>query len=151
MVPQLAASALAGSSTDAYQDFVNPQWVKLLTLLGMNVEYERCSGCELFVRDGPLVLDFLSGYCVHNVGHNHPYVVQALKDELDKSGPVRNSHPDLRQQFHGVESGAPAHRRRTALERLRCRHSRSRRDGRNLRRILDRSAGHGPSRSQYLT
>jgi ornithine--oxo-acid transaminase len=99
MVPQLATavSARAGSSTDAYQDFVNPQWVKLLTLLGMNVQYERCSGCELFIKDGPRVLDFLSGYCVHNAGHNHPYIVQALKDELDKSGPAMlQSHvPEL--------------------------------------------------------
>jgi ornithine--oxo-acid transaminase len=99
MVPQLArsVSALAASSTDAYQDFVNPQWVRLLTLLGMNVEYERCSACELFIKDGPRVLDFLSGYCVHNTGHNHPYIVQALKDELDKSGPaLLQSHvPEL--------------------------------------------------------
>lgn len=99
MVPQPAtsASALAATPADAYQDFVNPQWVKLLTLLGMNVQYERCSGCELFIKDGPRVLDFLSGYCVHNAGHNHPYIVQALKDELDKSGPAMlQSHvPEL--------------------------------------------------------
>ena len=67
---------------------MNPQWVRLLTLLGMNVEYERCTGCELFVKGGPRILDFLSGYCVHNAGHNHPYIVQALKDELDTSGPA---------------------------------------------------------------
>ena len=67
---------------------MNPQCVKLLTLLGMNVEYERCAGCELFVKGGPRILDFLSGYCVHNAGHNHPYIVQALKDELDRSGPA---------------------------------------------------------------
>ena len=99
MVPQPATSvsALAATPTDAYQDFVNPQWVKLLTLLGMNVQYERCSGCELFIKDGPRVLDFLSGYCVHNAGHNHPYIVQALKDELDKCGPAMlQSHvPEL--------------------------------------------------------
>jgi ornithine--oxo-acid transaminase len=72
----------------AYQEFVNPQWVALLNLLDMNVEYERCAGCELFTKDGRRILDFLSGYCVHNTGHNHPYIVQALKNELDKSGPA---------------------------------------------------------------
>ena len=32
--------------------------------------------------------DFLSGYCVHNVGHNHPDIIQALKDEMDRCGPA---------------------------------------------------------------
>jgi ornithine--oxo-acid transaminase len=71
-----------------YQEYVNPQWVALLNLLDMNVEYERCSGCELFTKDGRRILDYLSGYCVHNTGHNHPYIVAALKEELDKSGPA---------------------------------------------------------------
>ena len=60
----------------------------MLTLLGLNEEYERCEGTELYAKDGRKVLDFLSGYCVHNTGHNHPYIVQALKDELDKTGPA---------------------------------------------------------------
>lgn len=77
-----------GSFTDSYQQYVNPQWVALLNLLDMNVHYQRCSGAELFTADGRRILDFLSGYCVHNTGHNHPYIVQALKGELDKSGPA---------------------------------------------------------------
>jgi ornithine--oxo-acid transaminase len=81
------SAAMAPTVSD-YQEYVNPQWVKLLTLLGMNVEYERCLGCELFTKDGRRVLDFLSGYCVHNTGHNHPYIIQALKDEMDKCGPA---------------------------------------------------------------
>jgi ornithine--oxo-acid transaminase len=71
--------------------------VSLLNILDMNVEYERCIGAELFTRDGRRILDFLSGYCVHNTGHNHPAIVKALKEELDKSGPVMlQSHiPEL--------------------------------------------------------
>jgi ornithine--oxo-acid transaminase len=76
------------TATSNYQEYVNPQWVTLLNLLGMNVEYERCLGSELFTKDGRRVLDFLSGYCVHNTGHNHPYIIQALKDEMDKCGPA---------------------------------------------------------------
>jgi ornithine--oxo-acid transaminase len=82
----LSADA-ASTSTSNYSDFVNPQWVALLNLLGMNVEYERCFDCELFTKDGRRILDFLSGYCVHNTGHNHPYIIQALKDEMDRCGP----------------------------------------------------------------
>jgi ornithine--oxo-acid transaminase len=75
-------------ATSSYREYVNPQWVALLNLLGMNVEYERCLGCELLTKDGRRILDFLSGYCVHNTGHNHPYIIQALKDEIDRCGPT---------------------------------------------------------------
>ncbi len=85
------------SNLSTYADFVNPQWVRLLDLLDMNVRYERCAGAELFSEDGERYLDFLSGYCVHNTGHNHPRIVQALKEELDGSGPAMlQSHvPEL--------------------------------------------------------
>lgn len=75
-------------SPSAYADHVNPEWVRLLDLLGMNVRYRRCAGTELFAEDGRVFLDFLSGYCVHNTGHNHPAIIAALKQELDQSGPA---------------------------------------------------------------
>jgi len=77
----------AGAS-ERYAQNVNPEWVRLLDLLQMNVRYERCLGTELFVEDGRRVLDFLSGYCVHNIGHNHPDVVRALQAELERCGPA---------------------------------------------------------------
>jgi ornithine--oxo-acid transaminase len=72
----------------AYRRFVNPEWVRLLGLLGMNVQYRRCLGSELHTQDGRVILDFLSGYCVHNTGHNHPSIVEALVHELQSSGPA---------------------------------------------------------------
>jgi ornithine--oxo-acid transaminase len=71
-----------------YEKYVNPQWTTLLDVLGMNVQYRSCNGAELHTMDGRRILDFLSGYCVHNVGHNHPRVIQAIKDELDRTGPA---------------------------------------------------------------
>jgi len=73
---------------DLYEKYVNPQWVRLLDVLGMNVRYASCLGAELFTEDGRRILDFNSGYCVHNVGHNHPGVVRAIKAELDRNGPA---------------------------------------------------------------
>jgi ornithine--oxo-acid transaminase len=85
----MSVAAVAVPSLDRlYAEHVNPQWVRLLNLLQMNVSYDRCSGCELFTTDGRRILDYLSGYCVHNTGHNHPAIVAALKDELDRSGPA---------------------------------------------------------------
>src|SRR6266404_1433673 len=91
----MAAAALA--SCPPYSSHVNPQWVRLLNVLEMNVRYERCAGAELFTSDGRTILDFLSGYCVHNVGHNHPDILAALRAELDGQGPAMlQSHvPEL--------------------------------------------------------
>ena len=57
--PLLSRSSLATQSL--YAETVNPQWVRLLDLLGMNVRYQRCEGCELYAEDGTRYLDFLSG------------------------------------------------------------------------------------------
>lgn len=81
----------------SYAEHVNPQWVRMLDLLGMNVEYAHCVGAELFTIDGECILDFLSGYCVHNAGHNHPQIIAALQRELEILGPAMlQSHvPEL--------------------------------------------------------
>src|SRR6202521_6426723 len=93
----MANAAPAASLGSDYATYVNPRWAALLNLLQMNVKYERCFGTELFTADGRRILDYLSGYCVHNIGHNHPYVIQALKDEMDRCGPAMlQSHvPEL--------------------------------------------------------
>ncbi len=90
----LTATSVAKS---LYNDRVNPQWVRLLNVLEMNVRYTRCLGTELYTEDGRRILDFLSGYSVHNAGHNHPDIIEALKKELDRSGPAMlQSHvPEL--------------------------------------------------------
>ena len=73
---------------EQYINAVNPHWVRLLKLLQMNVHYERCIGAELFTTTGEKIIDCLSGYCVHNLGHNHPAIIAAIKDELDRLGPA---------------------------------------------------------------
>ena len=62
------SSTAATTSEWLYQERVNPQWVKLLNVLQMNVRYTRCQGTELYAEDGRRYIDFLSGYCVHNAG-----------------------------------------------------------------------------------
>jgi ornithine--oxo-acid transaminase len=99
--PVPAGEAASGSPTSLYSAYVNPQWVKLLNVLRMNQRYTRCRGAELFTADGRRILDFLSGYCVHNTGHNHPHIVAALRTELERNGPgMLQSHvPDLAGQL----------------------------------------------------
>jgi len=97
----MSDTATVPSIDGLYAQYVNPNWVRLLNLLQMNVQYDRCQGAELFTCDGRRILDFLSGYCVHNTGHNHPAIVAALREELDRSGPgMLQSHvPELAAQL----------------------------------------------------
>ncbi len=97
----LQAAQIDSSTGNLYERYVNEQWVRLLDVLQMNVEYVRCSGAELHTADNRTILDFNSGYCVHNVGHNHPQVVTAVKDEIDRCGPAMlQSHvPELAGQL----------------------------------------------------
>ncbi|MBL7851451.1 MAG: aspartate aminotransferase family protein [Cyclobacteriaceae bacterium] len=48
------------------------------------IAIERASGSWLYAPDGTRYLDLISGIAVTNVGHCHPKVVQAIKDQADK-------------------------------------------------------------------
>ncbi len=66
---------------------VNPTLVNVLRLIGLDKHYVRSEGCYLFDDAGHRYLDCLSGYCVFNVGHNHPGVRAALTDALGRGWP----------------------------------------------------------------
>ncbi len=48
------------------------------------VEFVRGAGCSLWDADGNEYLDFLAGISVLNVGHCHPRVVQAVRDQVGR-------------------------------------------------------------------
>jgi len=76
------------TACEMYAARVNRQWVKFLNLLDMNVNYTSCVGSKLFTEGGDCITDFLSGYCVQNVGHNNPSVADAILDELTRQAPL---------------------------------------------------------------
>lgn len=45
---------------------------------------ERAEGVYLYGPDNKAYIDFVSGFAVSNVGHRHPKVVQAIKDQVDR-------------------------------------------------------------------
>ncbi len=48
------------------------------------IEIDRAEGIFMFGSDGKKYIDLISGIGVSNVGHRHPKVVQAIKDQVDK-------------------------------------------------------------------
>ena len=49
-----------------------------------DVVFERGEGARLFTEDGDSYLDFIGGIAVSALGHSHPGMVKALKDQADK-------------------------------------------------------------------
>lgn len=48
------------------------------------IEIERAEGIYMYAPDGKAYIDMISGIGVSNVGHRHPAVVRATKDQIDK-------------------------------------------------------------------
>lgn len=50
----------------------------------MGIEVERAEGCYIYDKQGKRYLDLISGIAVANIGHRHPHVIEAIKDQLDR-------------------------------------------------------------------
>jgi len=48
------------------------------------LEFERAEGVYMFDQQGRAFIDLISGIGVSNLGHSHPYVINAIKEQLDK-------------------------------------------------------------------
>lgn len=48
------------------------------------ISIERAEGIYLYSPEGKRYTDLISGISVSNIGHRHPKVIQAIKDQLDK-------------------------------------------------------------------
>jgi len=84
---------------ELHRRYVNPQFVRVLEVIGFNRNYCRARGATLIDEKGREVLDFLAGFGVFNIGRNHPVVAQVIQDMLHCSA------PNLVQMDVGVVSG----------------------------------------------
>lgn len=50
----------------------------------MGLEVDRAEGCYVYDGAQKRYLDLVSGIAVANIGHRHPHVIQAIKDQLDR-------------------------------------------------------------------
>ena len=78
------ADAVTQDVIEKYQKFVNPTQVALLKVGGFDHIEASASGMTLTDLEGNSYLDCLGGYGVFSLGHRHPKVVQAVKDQLDR-------------------------------------------------------------------
>lgn len=50
----------------------------------LGLAIERAEGIYLFTRDGRRYIDFISGIGVANIGHQHPHVLAAIRQQLER-------------------------------------------------------------------
>lgn len=48
------------------------------------IEIERAEGIYLYGPDGKRYMDLVSGFNVSNIGHRHPQVLKAIREQIDK-------------------------------------------------------------------
>lgn len=72
-----------GENYALHEQYVNPQFVRVLRTIGFDKVYKRAEGQYLYDSEGNRYLDFLSGYGVFALGRNHPKIKQTIKDLLD--------------------------------------------------------------------
>ncbi len=68
---------------EAYGQRVNPAYPLFLKNLGIERTAVRAEGAVITGSDGTRYIDCVGGYGLANVGHNHPRVLRALREQLD--------------------------------------------------------------------
>lgn len=67
-----------------YEEFVNPSVARLFRFMGLNSVEAHAHGCYIYDEDGKEYIDCLGGYGIFALGHTHPKVIAAVKEQLDK-------------------------------------------------------------------
>ena len=73
---------LAAEAFENYKNFVNPPLARVMKLSGSPVEV-RASGTTIWDQNGKAYLDFAGGYGVFTLGHSHPRVIAAVKEQME--------------------------------------------------------------------
>lgn len=75
--------ALYDETYENYRGFLNPPLARVMKLSGSPVEV-RASGTTIWDHAGKAYLDFAGGYGVFTLGHSHPRVVDAVREQLER-------------------------------------------------------------------
>jgi putrescine aminotransferase len=74
---------LAEEAFENYRSYINPPLARVMKLSGSPVE-TTAQGSTITDHTGKTYLDFAGGYGVFTLGHRHPRVVAAVRDQLDR-------------------------------------------------------------------
>ncbi len=65
--------------SDLYKQYANPGLAAMMGLINFNKKFVRAEGVSVWDDEGKEYLDFLGGYGALNFGHNHPYIIDSVR------------------------------------------------------------------------
>jgi putrescine aminotransferase len=77
-----ANADLLGETYENYRAYLNPPLARVMKVSGSPVEV-RAQGCTIVDQNGKEYLDFAGGYGVFTLGHRHPRVLAAVREQLE--------------------------------------------------------------------
>ncbi len=77
-----SAEELYTETYENYKNYVNPPLARVMKVSGSPVEV-RARGSTIFDHRGKAYLDFAGGYGVFTLGHSHPKVLAAVREQLE--------------------------------------------------------------------
>jgi putrescine aminotransferase len=85
--PAPTPAQLAPRAASLHARYINPVLVELGAPSGFVKTFVRGQGIELWDAEGRRYLDFVAGFGALNLGHNHPAVVEAVREALTSAAP----------------------------------------------------------------
>lgn len=83
------------SIIDLHREYGNSGLVSLLGMLNFDKLFVKAEGVQVWDSEGNMYLDFLGGYGSLNTGHNHPYIIEALRKVEGRPNFMQASLPAL--------------------------------------------------------
>ena len=77
-----SGAELAAEVFENYKQYVNPPLARVMKLSGSPVEV-RALGTTIWDHNGKAYLDFAGGYGVFTLGHSHPRVIAAVREQME--------------------------------------------------------------------
>ncbi len=74
---------LASEAFENYKNFINPPLARVMKLSGSPLEVRAC-GTTIWDQNGKAYLDFAGGYGVFTLGHSHPRVIAAVREQMER-------------------------------------------------------------------
>ncbi len=79
----LDKKAIVEQTMQRYEQYVNPAMARLFRFMGLSTIEWKASGCFIEDIDGKKYIDCLGGYGMFSLGHRHPKVIEAVKEQLE--------------------------------------------------------------------
>ncbi len=74
---------IINETIEKYEQYINPAIAKLFRFMGLSTIEWEAQGNVIRDIDGKEYIDCLGGYGVFSLGHRHPKVIEAVKQQLD--------------------------------------------------------------------